>query len=338
MTDTKENNATPVLQIEGLKTYYYSKNSVTPAVDGVDLCVNKGEILGIVGESGCGKSTIMRTIMGLLDKHAAHREAGKAIFEGVDLFELSEKQMCNIRGKKISMIFQNPLSALDPVYTIGNQICEMIRAHEKISKANARQKAIQLLRQVHIPSPEIRVDQYPHELSGGMQQRVMIAIALACNPQVLIADEPTTALDVTVQAQILDLLKELRETLGIAIIIITHNMGIVANVCDRMFVMYGGVVVEQGRCTDIFANPKNPYTKGLLASIPGMDNETEYLYSIPGQIPSLLYPVNFCRFEDRCPYAQDICKKSEPLLKGDKEHLWRCHFESDNLREVKNCG
>ena len=214
-----------ILKIKGLKSYYYSGQNVIPAVDGVDLDIYPGEIVGIVGESGCGKSTVVRSLMGLLDPVSSKREGGQAIYLGKDLFQMKEKELCRIRGKEISMIFQNPLSALDPVYTIGDQIVEIIRIHEKISKKEAYEKAVFLLKQVKIPSPEVRIQQYPHELSGGMQQRVMIAIALACNPKVLIADEPTTALDVTIQAQILSLLKELRDQLGIAVILITHNMG-----------------------------------------------------------------------------------------------------------------
>ena len=221
----------------------------------------KGEIVGIVGESGCGKSTVVRSLMGLVDSACAKRVSGEAIFEGDDLFKMSEKKICKIRGKKMAMIFQNPLSALNPVYTVGEQIMEMLLLHEPIKKKEARIKAIELLKQVNIPSPELRIDQYPHELSGGMQQRVMIAIALACSPDILIADEPTTALDVTIQAQILALIKELRDKLGVAVILITHNMGVVAAICDRMLVMYGGVVVEEGFCKDIFLSPGHPYSR-----------------------------------------------------------------------------
>ena len=234
-----------ILKIKGLKSYYYSGQNVIPAVDGVDLDIYPGEIVGIVGESGCGKSTVVRSLMGLLDPVSSKREGGQAIYLGKDLFQMKEKELCRIRGKEISMIFQNPLSALDPVYTIGDQIVEIIRIHEKISKKEAYEKAVFLLKQVKIPSPEVRIQQYPHELSGGMQQRVMIAIALACNPKVLIADEPTTALDVTIQAQILSLLKELRDQLGIAVILITHNMGVVAAVCDRMLVMLSLIHISE---------------------------------------------------------------------------------------------
>ena len=314
----------PILQITNLKNYYYSGNRVVPAVDGVDLQIFPGEIVGIVGESGCGKSTVVRSIMGLLDPISSKREAGSAIYEGRDLFAMKEKELCKIRGREIAMIFQNPLSALDPVYTVGDQIEEVLKIHEKITRKEARKRAVSLLQQVNIPSPEIRMKQYPHELSGGMQQRVMIAIALACNPKVLIADEPTTALDVTIQAQILSLLKQLRDRLGIAVILITHNMGVVAATCDRMMVMYGGVVVEQGSCKDIFSHPRHPYTKGLLASIPSIKENKDVLYTIPGQVPKLRIPVETCRFADRCGYAQKKCREQEPQIKEYHGHGCRC--------------
>ena len=323
----------PVLKLDNLKEYYISRDGAVPAVDGVDLTLYPGEIVGIVGESGCGKSTVVRALMGLMDPVSARREAGTALFEGKDLFQLREKELCRIRGKEISMIFQNPLSALDPVYTIGNQIVEILKIHEPITEKEARERAIELLRQVHIPSPELRMNQYPHELSGGMQQRVVIAIALACNPKILIADEPTTALDVTVQAQILALIKELRDRLNIAVILITHNMGVVAAVCDRMLVMYGGVVVEEGRCTEIFADPRHPYTRGLLAAIPSIDEEKETLYSIPGQVDVLKAPVTSCRFMKRCSYACSRCGEGEPQLTGANGHFSRCWAFSGGSRE-----
>ncbi|MBS6845905.1 MAG: ABC transporter ATP-binding protein [Firmicutes bacterium] len=250
---------------------------------------------------------------------------------------MKEKELCRIRGKEISMIFQNPLSALDPVYTIGDQIVEIIRIHEKISKKEAYEKAVFLLKQVKIPSPEVRIQQYPHELSGGMQQRVMIAIALACNPKVLIADEPTTALDVTIQAQILSLLKELRDQLGIAVILITHNMGVVAAVCDRMLVMYGGAVVEEGKCTELFENPCHPYTRGLLAAIPSIKERKEKLYTIPGQVPKMKVPVQYCRFCSRCSYAQEVCHEKEPGMQGENGHLYKC-FYTPQQQEKEKCG
>ena len=226
---------------------------------------------------------------------------------------------------------------MDPVYTIGDQIVEIIRIHEKISKKEAYEKAVFLLKQVKIPSPEVRIQQYPHELSGGMQQRVMIAIALACNPKVLIADEPTTALDVTIQAQILSLLKELRDQLGIAVILITHNMGVVAAVCDRMLVMYGGAVVEEGKCTELFENPCHPYTRGLLAAIPSIKERKEKLYTIPGQVPKMKVPVQYCRFCSRCSYAQEVCHEKEPGMQGENGHLYKC-FYTPQQQEKEKCG
>lgn len=323
----------PVLKVHNLKSYYVSVDGAIPAVDGVDLTLYPGEIVGIVGESGCGKSTVVRALMGLMDPVTSHREAGTALFEGRDLFSLKEKELCRIRGKGISMIFQNPLSALDPVYTIGNQITEILKIHESITEKQAREKAVELLRQVNIPSPELRLNQYPHELSGGMQQRVVIAIALACNPKILIADEPTTALDVTVQAQILALIKELRDRLNIAVILITHNMGVVAAVCDRMMVMYGGVVVEEGSCQEIFSAPRHPYTKGLLEAIPSIGEDKEILYTIPGQVDRLRSPVTFCRFQKRCGQACEKCGQKEPELKGADGHLCRCILADDKRTE-----
>ena len=319
-----------LLSLQGLKSYYESRDgSEVAAVDGVDLELYPGEIVGIVGESGCGKSTVVRALMRLLDPSSVRIAGGKAVFCGKDLFGLSEREMCGIRGKDISMIFQDPLSALDPVYTIGDQIEEILKAHEHISKSEAKEKALELLREVNIPSPELRLNQYPHELSGGMQQRVVIAIALACRPQILIADEPTTALDVTVQAQILELIRELRDKLNIAVILITHNMGVVAAICDRMLVMYGGVVVEEGTCKEIFKAPKHPYTRGLLAAIPSIKEEKEELYTIPGQVDVMKVPVACCRFYKRCALAADICRRSEPELKGEGGHLCRCYMAAD---------
>lgn len=336
---TGESGTKPLLSVEGLKTYYYSNGTPLPAVDGVSFSLRAGEIVGIVGESGCGKSTVVRTLMGLLDPVSSRREAGRADFEGQDLFSLDEKELCRIRGKRIAMIFQNPLSALDPVYTVGNQIIEMLLLHEKMTRKEARERAIELLREVNIPSPELRVDQYPHELSGGMQQRVMIAIALACNPQILIADEPTTALDVTVQAQILDLLRQLRDRLGIAVILITHNMGVVAALCDRMLVMYGGVVVEEGSCREVFAHPAHPYTRGLLAAIPSIAEDKERLYTIPGQVPALRLPVHFCRFESRCSCKEPRCAVEEPPLTEQTPGHWcRCWHAGAQPKESGRGG
>ena len=315
-----------LLEVDNLRTYYYSKKRIVPAVDGVSFKLEKGEVLGLVGESGCGKSTVVRAITGLIDPTYARVEEGTALFCGADLLKMKEKELSKIRGKEISMVFQNPLSALNPVYTIGNQLTEALTTHFSVSRKEAQDRAVELLRLVHIPSPETRLKEYPHQLSGGMQQRVLIAIALACNPQLVIADEPTTALDVTIQAQILDLLKELRSRLGMAIILITHNMGVVAAMCDRMLVMYGGVVVEEGSCRTVFASPSHPYTKGLLASIPSVTEDRQRLYSIKGQVPVFSVPVSQCRFSDRCESCTERCRKEEPPLfslpNGSKCRCW----------------
>ena len=325
-----------VLQVKNLHTYYHSKKNIVPACDGVDFFLRKGEILGIVGESGCGKSTVVRSVVGLIDRSYTRIEDGEVILDGEDLIKKTPKEMCKIRGKRISMIFQNPLSALNPVYTIGNQICEILMIHESMNKKQAEARALEVLKVVKIPHPELRMNSYPHELSGGMQQRVMIAIALACNPEVIIADEPTTALDVTIQAQILDLLREIRDKYGMAIIMITHNMGVVAEMCEKMLVMYGGVVVEQGTCKDVFANPRHPYTKGLLASIPSVTVDKDELYSIEGIVPVFSYPVTRCRFADRCEYACERCTQEEPpLYELAEERAVRCYlYDNAEKKEV----
>ena len=324
-----------VLQVKDLHTFYYSKKSIVPACDGVDFTLRKGEILGIVGESGCGKSTVVRSVVGLIDKSYTRIESGEVLLDGEDLLKKTPKQMCSVRGKRISMIFQNPLSALNPVYTVGNQICEILMIHEGMNKKQARERAIELLKVVKIPSPEMRMNAYPHELSGGMQQRVMIAIALACNPEVIIADEPTTALDVTIQAQILDLLREVRDKFGMAIILITHNMGVVADICEKMLVMYGGVVVEQGTCKEVFANPQHPYTKGLLASIPSVAVDKDELYCIEGTVPTFSHPVTQCRFSSRCEHACERCMKEEPdLYEIGEERKVRCFLYENDKKEA----
>ncbi len=276
----KEQKSKIILEVRDLETQYFTKNTVTTAVKGVSLELKPGEILGVVGESGSGKSTLAHSIIGLIDKNYTRISNGEILFNQMDLVKLSTKKMQNIRGKNIAMIFQNPLSALDPVYTIGNQIMEMILIHESISKVKAYERAIDLLKRVRLDSPELRINQYPHELSGGMQQRVMIAIALACNPDILIADEPTTALDVTTQASILELIRELRDEYRIAVLFITHDMGVVAELCDRMMVMREGVMVEEGDCIDVFENPQKKYTKGLLAAIPKLTEDQEWLYTV----------------------------------------------------------
>jgi peptide/nickel transport system ATP-binding protein len=325
--------------VENLKTYFYTEDGVVKAVDGVSFEVREGETLGIVGESGSGKSVTSLSIMRLLDQNGKIVD-GKIIFKGRNLLELSESEMRKIRGKEIAMIFQEPMVALNPVFTIGDQIMEAIILHQNVSEKEARKMAIDLLRKVGIPEPEKRVDEYPHQLSGGMRQRAMIAMALSCRPSLLIADEPTTALDVTIQAQILELMKELQKEYGMAIILITHDMGVVAEMSDKVAVMYAGKVVEYGDVKTIFTEPKHPYTYALLESIPRIDVEQERLKSIPGNVPD---PLNFppgCKFHPRCEFFEKgKCDVEEPELEDlDGNHKVRCFFwqKLDEMRHAKS--
>lgn len=325
--------------MENLKTYFYTEDGVVKAVDGVSFEVREGETLGIVGESGSGKSVTSLSIMRLLDQNGKIVD-GKIIFKGRNLLELSENEMRKIRGKEIAMIFQEPIVALNPVFTIGDQIMEAIILHQNVSEKEARKMAIDLLRKVGIPEPEKRVDEYPHQLSGGMRQRAMIAMALSCRPSLLIADEPTTALDVTIQAQILELMKELQKEYGMAIILITHDMGVVAEMSDKVAVMYAGKVVEYGDVKTIFTEPKHPYTYALLESIPRIDVEQERLKSIPGNVPD---PLNFppgCKFHPRCEFFEKgKCDVEEPELEDlDGNHKVRCFFwqKLDEMRHAKS--
>lgn len=319
-----------MLEVKDLKTYYYSKTKIVPAVDGISFSLKRGEAVGIVGESGCGKSTAARTIINLLDRSYTRVEGGEVLFHGQNLLELPPGEMNKIRGKKISMIFQNPLTTLNPVFTIGDQIGEVLSLHNKMSKKEIREQTIDLLRMVGIPSAESRISDYPHQLSGGMQQRVIIAIALACRPEIVIADEPTTALDVTIQAQILDLIKKLQAELQMGLILITHNMGVVVRMCKRVLVMYGGVVVEDGTTKDIFKNPLHPYTRGLLAAIPNTKEDKEELYSIAGFVPKFEHPVTQCRFSNRCPHATEQCRREEPpMFLCGEDHWSRCWLYQD---------
>ena len=313
------------LTVENLRTYYYAKKRIVPAVDGVSFKLEKGETLGIVGESGCGKSTVARAILGLYNKNNTRIESGSVKYHDLELTTLSNKEFQKLRGSNISMIFQDPFVSLDPVYTVGSQIGEIFRAKMKISKKEAWDKAVEMMRMVGIPSPEVRANDYPYQMSGGMQQRVMIAIALALRPEILIADEPTTALDVTVQAQILEIMKNLSKELQMSVILITHNMGVVAQTCDRLLVMYGGVVVEEGACTTLFDTPMHPYTEGLLAAIPSIHTDKDELHAIRGVVPAFRHPVTCCRFHDRCPYATDRCAKEEPpMFELEPGHSARC--------------
>ena len=314
-----------ILRVRNLVTTFRIQGKTVQAVRGVDLSVGEGEILGIVGESGSGKSVSMKSIIHMLPD-SARISADEMKFEGTDLLALSEKDMRNVRGNQISMIFQDPMTSLDPLKRIGSHIEEVLIRHQKISRKEAAVKAVELLRKVGVPSPETRVRQYPHEFSGGMRQRVLIAMALACHPRLLIADEPTTALDVTIQAQILDLIRELQKQEQMAVVLITHDMGVVAQLCRRIAVMYGGLIMEVAETDDIFENPRHPYTQALLRSIPSIDeSEGERLIPIAGHAPSLLDPPPGCPFEPRCPYADASCKEKCPaMVQVSEGHFSRC--------------
>ena len=318
-----------LLDIKGLKTSFHTHIGEVQAVRGTNLYLNRGEAIGIVGESGCGKSVSMMSIMGLLSSNGKVVD-GEIIFEGQDIANVSEKVMETIRGNKIGMIFQDPMTSLNPVLTIGDQLTESLIKHKGMKKKEAIEEAIKMLALVGIPSPEKRIKQYPHEFSGGMRQRVMIAMSLICKPDLIIADEPTTALDVTIQAQILDLMKELKDELNTAIILITHDLGVVADLCTRIYVMYGGIVVEEGTDEDIFYRGKHPYTWGLLRSVPNPKrNNKEKLIPIEGQPPDLLKPPAGCPFAERCEYAMKICMEKQPPMfevnEGHKAACWLCH-------------
>lgn len=303
-----------ILEVKDLNISFHTFGGEVKAIRGVSFDLYKGETLAIVGESGSGKSVTTKAIMRLLPEHNSEIKSGKILFEGNDLTKLKNKQMQKIRGKDISMIFQDPMTSLNPTMKIGKQIMEPLVKHQHMSNSDAKARAIELLKLVGIPKPELRVNQYPHQFSGGMRQRVVIAIALACNPKVLIADEPTTALDVTIQAQILELMKELQKKIDTSIIFITHDLGVVANVADRVAVMYGGKIVEIGTADEIFYNPKHPYTWGLISSMPDLDTDDEELYSIPGTPPDLLNPPKGDAFAPRNPYVMKIDLEQEPPM------------------------
>ncbi|WP_417899833.1 ABC transporter ATP-binding protein [Bacillus haimaensis] len=316
----------PVIKVKGLQTSFFIDDGEIPAVDSIDFYINEGEILGIVGESGCGKSVTSLSIMGLVPNPPGKITGGEILFNGENLVNASERRMRQIRGNDIAMIFQEPMTSLNPLFTISSQLTEAIRIHNKCSKKQAKDRAVEILKLVGLPRAEELINDYPHQLSGGMRQRVMIAMAMACDPKVLIADEPTTALDVTIQAQILKLMKKLNQDLNTAIMLITHDLGVVAEVCERVVVMYAGKIVEEGEVRTIFKDPKHPYTAGLIKSVPDMREKKERLYSIPGNVPKPGSVKTGCRFAERCEYAFERCWTETPeLYETDVEgHRVRC--------------
>ena len=316
--------ARKLLSVRNLKTSFFTHVGEVKAVRGISFDVNEGEVLGIVGESGSGKSVTSLSIMGLL-QYPGRVVDGEILLNGEDILTYSKNQMRRVRGKEIAMIFQDPMTSLNPVYTIGNQIMEMILEHEKMSRREARARAIEMLKLVGIPAAEKRIDSYPHEFSGGMRQRVMIALALSCNPKLLIADEPTTALDVTIQAQILNLIKKLNRQFGMTTMLITHDLGVVATVCDKVAVMYGGLIMEYGTADEIFYHPRHPYTMGLLGSIPHVDGgEKRRLIPIDGTPPDLINPPKGCPFSTRCKYCMNVCTREQPPYFEEDKHRTMC--------------
>ncbi len=337
--------AAPLLDVQGLKTYFFTRDGVVRAVDGVSFSVGRGETLAVVGESGCGKSVTSLSILRLIASPPGRTVGGRVIFEGRDLLELPEAEMRKVRGDAISMIFQEPMTSLNPVLTIGHQIAEALVLHRGLSREDAGARAVEMLRLVRMPEPERRVAQYPHQLSGGMRQRVMIAMALACEPRLLIADEPTTALDVTIQAQILDLMRELKDRTGAAIMLITHDLGVVAEMAQRVIVMYAGRKVEEASVVDLFARPRHPYTRGLLDSIPKLGAASQErgasegaaggrLAEIAGTVPALSELIVGCAFTPRCAYATQRCRVDYPPLEEKARGHWAACWESERLVAV----
>jgi peptide/nickel transport system ATP-binding protein len=328
--------AAPLLEIEDLKTYFFTRDGIVRAVDGVSLTVKPGETLGVVGESGCGKSVTSLSILRLIQQPPGRIVGGAIRFEGVDLLTLSEAEMRQIRGNDISMIFQEPMTSLNPVLTVSRQISETLMLHQELDAKAAARRAVDMLRLVKIPEPERRAQQYPHEMSGGMRQRVMIAMALSCNPKLLIADEPTTALDVTIQAQILDLMRELKQKIGAAIILITHDLGVVAEMAQRVVVMYAGRKVEEASVKELYRRPLHPYTAGLLHSVPHLGAtrgraEAPRLEEIPGMVPSLREEIVGCAFAPRCPYVTERCRREAPQFEAKLPGHFAACFESDRV-------
>ena len=336
MNHTSEDKE-PILSINDLKVYFDTDDGVVKSVDGVDLQIMKGTTLGLVGESGCGKSVTCLAIPGLVPSPPGRIAGGQIMFKGRNLLELPEKEMEGIRGNDISMIFQEPMTSLNPLFTIGDQIKETIMLHQKKGDAEAHELTLQILGKVGIPSPEVRINDYPHQMSGGMKQRVMIAMALSCNPEILIADEPTTALDVTIQAQILDLMQSLQDEFGMSILLVTHDLGVVANIATHVAIMYASRIVEYGKVEDIFGDPRHPYTLGLFTSVPVIGKRKENLYVIPGNVPDPLAFPEGCKFWPRCLFAEDNCRVKEPLLEEVKAgHKAACHFKESIDKYVWN--
>jgi oligopeptide/dipeptide ABC transporter ATP-binding protein len=326
-----------LVEVKDLKVQFATEDGIVKAVDGVSFELDRGEVLGIVGESGSGKSVTAMTLLGLT-KDRNTRFEGEVLYKGRDVLQMNEDDLQEVRGNEMSMIFQDPMSSLNPVYTVGAQICEAIQIHERADKSQAKKRAIDLLRQVGIPNPDSRVNNYPHEFSGGMRQRAMIAMALACNPDVLIADEPTTALDVTIQAQIIELIDRIKDDFNSAVILITHDLGVVADVADEIVVMYAGRVVERAATRPLFYDPQMPYTWGLLGSIPRLDRpKPDRLHSIKGTPPSLIRAPQGCKFRPRCPHAFDKCVEEPDLLNRVEEpgHLDRCWLSVPEKRQLR---
>lgn len=314
-----------LLSVQDLKVYFIGDDKVARALDGVSYELHEGETVCIVGESGCGKTVSALTILGLIPQPPGKIVGGEVFFNGQNLLEFTDEQMQKIRGNQIAMVFQEPMTSLNPVFTIGDQVQEAIMIHEELGESETHERSVQILNDVGIPSPEERLSDYPHQLSGGMRQRVMIAMALACNPDLVIADEPTTALDVTIQAQILNLFEELQTKRKMSLLYITHDLGVVANIADRIYVMYAGIIAEQGRATDIFHNARHPYTMGLLASLPSRSKRGKALHSIPGTVPDAAYKPSGCPFHPRCHHAIETCRMEFPeMYDYGKGHLARC--------------
>ena len=314
-----------LLKVDNLSTWFYTDDGIVKAVNDVSFSLNKGHTLGIVGESGCGKSITSLSVMRLIDSPPGKIVGGKIVFKGEDLLAKSEEEMRRVRGKRIAMIFQEPMTSLNPVYTVGRQIEEALLIHESMTKKEAKRRALEMLRLVRIPLPEKRFDEYPHQLSGGMRQRVMIAIALACSPELLICDEPTTALDVTIQAQILALIDELKEKTGTSVIMITHDLGVISEITDEVLIMYAGEIVEYAPKAQLFQNPLHPYTQGLIACVPKLGRDSDRLQTIEGTVPSFDDMPAGCTFWPRCPFAESICKEKKPPLADCGNRTVRCH-------------